>query len=255
MASARFLGYEVVTQQANDQQCRAHHRRCINGALGLKVPVEVIRTKCAQYMRHGKPTHLAARLQATDYSIVTQYQAQYRGLVQYNLMAFNVHRMWHVHRVMQLSLAKTLANKHRTSVNNIFHKYRATVATPHGPLRVLEVHHERGKGQTPLIARFGGIALRRHRQSTLNDQPKEVYGRRSEVVQRLLAQTCELCGAQGPCAVHHIRRLADLHKPGRKEKPLWIQRMVAYRRKTLVTCRTCHEALHRERPRRRHVPT
>jgi hypothetical protein len=31
--------------------------------------------------------------------------------------------------------------------------------------------------------------------------------------------------------------------------------MVAYRRKTLVTCRTCHEALHRERPGRRHVPT
>ncbi|HEY7495965.1 MAG TPA: hypothetical protein VIH59_33300 [Candidatus Tectomicrobia bacterium] len=54
--------------------------------------------------------------------------------------------------------------------------------------------------------------------------------------------------------MHHIRRLADLHKPGRKEKPLWIQRMIAYRRKTLVTCRACHEALHRERPGRRHVP-
>src|SRR5262245_24539874 len=221
-AAARFLGYEVVTQQADDQQCRAHHRRCINGALGLKVPVEVIRTKCAQYMRHGKPTHLAARLHATDYSIVTQYQAEYRGLVQYYLMACNVHRLWQVHRVMHLSLAKTLANKHRTSINTIFHKYRATVATPHGPLKILEVQHARGKGQPPLIARFGGITLRWHRQITLNDQPKEVYGRRSEVVQRLLAQTCELCGAQGPCEVHHIRRLADLHKPGRKEKPLWV---------------------------------
>jgi group II intron reverse transcriptase/maturase len=253
-ASARFLGYEVVTQQADDKHCRAHHRRCINGALGLKVPVEVIRTKCAQYMRRGKPTHLAARLHATDYSIVTQYQAEYRGLVQYYLMAFNVHRLWHVHRVMQLSLAKTLANKHRTSVNTIFHKHRAPVATPHGPLRVLEVQHKRGEGKTPLIARFGGIALRWHRHGTLNDQPKEVYGRRSEVVQRLLAQTCELCGTQEQCEVHHIRRLADLHKPGRKEKPLWVQRMVAYRRKTLVTCRACHEALHRERPGRRHVP-
>ena len=46
-----------------------------------------------------------------------------------------------------------------------------------------------------------------------------------------------------------------VHKPGGKEKPLWVQRMVAYRRKTLVTCRTCHEALHRERPGQRHVPT
>jgi hypothetical protein len=105
-------------------------------------------------MRHGKPTHLAARLHATDYSIVTQYQAEYRGLVQYNLMAFNVHRLWQVHRVMQLSLAQTLAHKHRTSVNKIFHTHRATVATPHGPLRVLEVQHKRGEGQTPLMPGF-----------------------------------------------------------------------------------------------------
>jgi hypothetical protein len=124
--SAHFLGYEVGTQQADDQHCRAQHRRCINVALGLKVPVEVIRTKCASYIWHGKPTHLAARLHATDYSIVTQDQAEYRGLVPYSLMAFNVHRWWQVHRVMQLSLAQTLANKHRTSVNKIFHKHRAT---------------------------------------------------------------------------------------------------------------------------------
>jgi hypothetical protein len=137
---------------------------------------------------------------------MTQYQAEYRGLVHYYLMAFNVHRLWHVHRVMQLSLAKTLANKHRTSVNNIFHKYRATVATPHGPLRVLEVQHQRGEGKPPLIARFGGIALRWHRHGILNEKPKEVCGHRSEVVQRLLAQRCELCGAQEHCEVQHIRQ-------------------------------------------------
>jgi hypothetical protein len=254
-ASARFLGYAVVTQQADDQQCRAQHRRCLNGALSLKIPVEVMRTTCAQYMRHGKPTQLAARLHATDYSIVTPYQAEYRGFVQYYLMAYNAHRLWWVHRIMQLSLVKTLANKHRTSMNHIFHKHRATVTTPHGSLKVLEVRHERGEGQTPLIARFGGVALRWHRHRTINDQPKAVFGRRSEVVQRLLAQTCELCGAQEQCEVHHIRRLADLHRPGRKDKPLWAQRMIVYRRKTLVTCRVCHEALHRERPGRRHVPT
>jgi hypothetical protein len=117
------------------------------------------------------------------------------------------------------------------------------------------VQHKRGEGQTPLIARVGGIALRWHRHGILNDQPKEVYGRRSEVVQRLLAQTGELCGTQEQCEVHHIRRLADLHTSGRKEKPLWVQRMVAYRRKTLVTCRACHAALHRERPGQHHVPT
>jgi hypothetical protein len=40
--AARFLGYEVVNQHADAKQLRALHRRCINGAAGLKVPVEVI---------------------------------------------------------------------------------------------------------------------------------------------------------------------------------------------------------------------
>jgi hypothetical protein len=31
--------------------------------------------------------------------------------------------------------------------------------------------------------------------------------------------------------------------------------VIRERGKTLVTCRTCHEALHRERPGQRHVPT
>ena len=36
-------------------------------------------------------------------------------------------------------------------------------------------------------------------------------------------------------------------------KPFWAS-YANVARKTLVTCRACHEALHRERPRRRHVP-
>ncbi len=88
--------------------------------LGLKVPVDVIKAKCARYMQHGKPTHLAARLNDTDYSIVRQYQAEYRGFVQYYLLAYNVHRLWRLHGTMELSLAHTLANKHKSSVSKVY---------------------------------------------------------------------------------------------------------------------------------------
>jgi hypothetical protein len=168
-------------------------------------------------------------------------------------MAYNAHRLWRVHRVMQRSLVFTLADKHRTSAQKIFRKYKATVTTAHGTLKVLEVKHERGKGKKPLCARFGGIELRWQKRTTLDDQPKAVYGNRSEVVQRLLAQECELCGSTDRCEVHHIRKLADLNRPGQREKPLWVRRMVSRRRKTLVTCRKCHEGIHRERPSRRKV--
>jgi group II intron reverse transcriptase/maturase len=247
--AARFLGYEIVTLDAD---CKHDHRgqRCINGAPGLKVPAAVISKKCSGYMRRGKPIHLAARRQETDFSIVTQYQAEYRGLVQYYLLAFNVHRLWQLHWVMSLSLVKTLANKFRTSVRQIRRKYQKTMVTPHGTQKVLEVVVERGEKKKPLVARFGGIELRWQKNAILDEQPREVFSARSEVVQRLLAKRCELCGAEGNCQVHHVRKLADLNQPGRSDKPLWVKRMAARRRKTLVVCQSCHAAIHRERPSR-----
>ncbi len=56
---------------------------------------------------------------------------------------------------------------------------------------------------------------------------------RSELLKRVLADHCELCGSKERVEVHHIRKLADLEKPGRKEKPVWMKQMAARRRKTL----------------------
>jgi group II intron reverse transcriptase/maturase len=250
--AARFLGYEIVSQDADDKHCRQVRRRCINGAPGLKVPVAVIREKCSKYMKHGKPIQRAERLNDSDFTIVAQYQAEYRGVVQYYLRAFNVHRLWKLHRVMKLSLARTLADKHRNSVRQVNRKYQIVVPTPHGALKALEVVQPRGADKKPLVARFGGIELRRQQEAVINDRPPQVYNSlRSELVQRLLAEQCELCGSELNCEVHHIRKLAELNRPGQKVKPLWVKRMAMRRRKTLVVCQKCHEEIHRERPSRR----
>jgi group II intron reverse transcriptase/maturase len=254
--AARFLGYEIVNQDADDKHCRRVNQRCINGAPGLKVPVDVIRAKCSKYMRRGKPIQRAERLSDSDFTIVAQYQAEYRGVVQYYLRAFNVHRLWKLHRVMKLSLARTLADKHRSSVRKMIRKYQTVVTSPHGTLKALEVIQLRGSDKKPLVARFGGIELRRQKHAVMNDRPPQIYNSlRSELIQRLLAEECELCGSELNCEVHHIRKLADLSQPGRKEKPQWVKRMAMRRRKTLVVCQKCHEEIHRERPSRRKSTT
>ncbi|HEY6408065.1 MAG TPA: hypothetical protein VIY29_11415, partial [Ktedonobacteraceae bacterium] len=76
---------------------------------------------------------------------------------------------------------------------------------------------------------------------------------RNELIKRLLADTCELCGSKEQVEVHHIRKLADLNAKGRKEKPRWIQIMAARRRKTLITCRRCHENIHYGEQRHRNL--
>jgi hypothetical protein len=62
-----------------------------------------------------------------------------------------------------------------------------------------------------------------------------------------LAEVCELCGSMEAFEVHHVRRLAALDRPGQQAKPLWIKRMAARHRKTLVTCVRCHHDIHRDR--------
>ncbi|MFF2809611.1 hypothetical protein ACFVT2_21015 [Streptomyces sp. NPDC058000] len=47
-----------------------------------------------------------------------------------------------------------------------------------------------------------------------------------------------------------FRHLKDLRTKGRVEVPAWVQRMAARRCKTLVACRSCHEAIHAGRPTR-----
>jgi len=62
--------------------------------------------------------------------------------------------------------------------------------------------------------------------------------RRSEILKRLLADTCEMCGSHDGIEVHHIRHLRDLTAKGRADRPAWVQQMAARHRKTLVVCFT-----------------
>jgi group II intron reverse transcriptase/maturase len=250
-SAARFLGYEIVTHHNDEKRDHLGHRT-LNGHIGLRLPNDVVEKKRAWYRRGGKAIPRPELLFNEDYTIVQQYQAEYRGLVQYYLLAQNVAWLWRLHWVMQTSLLKTLAAKHKASVKKMLRKYRATTPTPSGPMRCLEVVVER-EGKKPLVARFGGIPLRRQTAAALIDRdPPHVYFRRNELIKRLLAGACELCGATDNCEVHHVRKLADLKPKGRAEKPLWVRVMASRRRKTLVVCRCCHEAIHAGRlPRQR----
>jgi hypothetical protein len=76
---------------------------------------------------------------------------------------------------------------------------------------------------------------------TLVDQiPTYERSERNELVKRLLADKCEMCGSREQIPVHHIRKLADREKKG-QERPRWVKIMAARRRKTLVVCYLCHQ--------------
>lgn len=247
--AAHFLGYEIATQQADDKLDR-HKVRNVNGRIELRVPAAVVEENCAKYLKDEKPMHRAELPHESDFAIMEKYQWKYRGLTQYYVLAVNMNWFGKLHWIMKRSLLKTLANKHKTSVAQMLRKYQTDTETHYGKMRCLEVKIER-KDKKPLVARFGGIPLRRQEKAVIHDiNPNQVVIPRNEVVKRLLRDTCELCGNREHISVHHVRKLSDLKRKGRKEKPLWVQVMIAMRRKTLVVCGYCHWAIHTGNPTR-----
>ena len=59
-------------------------------------------------MRNGKPANRPYLLNDDDYTIISRYQAEFRGVVQYYVMAVNVFHPGRLQWVMEWSLAKTL---------------------------------------------------------------------------------------------------------------------------------------------------
>ena len=216
--------------------------RSVNRLIGLQVPQDVIEAKCERYKQGKEAIHRTELLERSDYDIVMTYQLEYRGIVNYYRFAYNVHRFRELKRVMEISLTKTLALKFKVSVPTVYEKYGTTLKVQDREYKGLQVNIPR-EDKPPLVATWGGIPLKRDMEATLEERPPRIYGNRTELVQRLLADFCELCGRNKDVEVHHVRAMRKLHEYPGRPKPEWVKRMIAMRRKTLLLCKRCHEAV------------
>ena len=245
---AAFLGYEIAVAGSDRRTRRPsasdrRNRRSVNGTVVLHVPAAVVKAKSAPYLSRGKPARRNPMVNETDYNIVARFGAEYRGIVQYYLLAGDVFRLHRLRWVMETSMLKTLASKHRSTVTKMAARHKAKIQTPHGPRTRFEARIERA-GRKPLVAWFGGIPLKRQKHAVLTDRQRTgpVYPNR-QLVTRLLKGRCELCGQTDGISVHHVRALADLTRPGQPQ-PGWAKVMAKIRRKSLVVCGDCHDLIH-----------
>ncbi|MGH7442850.1 MAG: reverse transcriptase domain-containing protein, partial [bacterium] len=239
--AARFLGYEIIARHDNSKLTGG--RRSLNGDIALRVPLDVITAKCAPYRRRGKPWHRPRLLNLDDYDIVRVYGAEYRGIINYYLLAQDVWRFNALRWNAETSLLKTLAAKHQSTVTKMAARHKAKIETPHGLRTCFEARIQR-EGRKDLVARFGGIPLLRNKGRAITDPaPVLVPTARKELIHRLLKRRCELCQEGATVAVHQVAKLARLGKPG-PGQPAWAALMAKMRRKTLIICRSCHEVIH-----------
>ena len=238
---ARFLGYDIIVQHSSTKI--SNGRRSANGKIALRVPPDVVRAQCARYRQHGKPWHRTRLQNLDDYDIVRVYGAEYRGVVNYYLLAQDAWRLrtlrWHA----ETPMLKTLAAKHKSAVTKMAARHQAKVITGDGPRICFEARRKR-TGKPDLVARFGGIILRQDRRAVITDPaPVPVRVPRKELLARLRQRECELCETGTTVAVHQVTGLKELGKPG-PGQPAWAALMTRMRRKTLIVCAPCHGWIH-----------
>ena len=238
---ARFLGYDVSVQHSSTKI--SNGRRSANGKISLTVPPDVIKAQCARYRQHGKPWHRPRLQNQDDYDIIRVYGAEYRGVVNYYLLARDVWRLRVLRWYAETSMLKTLAAKHQSTVSKMANRYKAKAITRDGPRICFEARRKR-RGKPDSVARFGGINLRQDRRAVIIDPvPPRVRVPRKELLARLHKRECELCETGTTVAVHQVAGLKELGETGNSQ-PVWAALMARMRRKTLIVCAQCHDWIH-----------
>jgi group II intron reverse transcriptase/maturase len=247
--SAKFLSYElsVVRNGPIKRTKDGTKKRTLNGQIMLNMPSDVIRSKLMEYETIriiNKPGHKEIwkakvrpkMLHLDPLEIFMTYNAEIRGLYNYYRLANNVSNLHAFLYHMKFSLVHTLAGKYREHKSTIFKRFRNTDNT-------FGVTYDTKKGKKFLPFYNQGFSKSK---TPTNDKSVDVtpntikYADYTSVVQRLLADSCEWCGATGvKMEIHHVKKLKDL-----KGKKHWEKVMIARKRKTMALCEGCHDDLH-----------
>lgn len=245
---ARFLGYDIYVRRSNvtKRNCNGVLRRNLNGTVCLELPSEVMRKKLLEYRAmeiktivYGKENWLAkaryALVDNDDLEILSQYNSEIRGFRNYYRIANNASHASSFGYIMQYSMFKTFAAKYRISMKDAVQKLR--LGKNFG-VRYLD---KNGKIKTRMFYADGFARKSMQKAAGVDMLPNTViYSGRTNLMDRLAARKCELCGRCGcDLEMHHVRKLKDL-----KGKNHWERLMITKNRKTIALCVDCHQKLH-----------
>ncbi len=249
---ARFLSYHI-NQTLNDGRAKrvvnhpktgTHKRRTFNHLVQLSVPLDVIKSWVSKVTSKKKIQHRTELMNASDYDIIMTYEIEVQGLINYNSRACNQNALIYLRYVWEESLLRTLASKHKIGKEKARHRY-CKLHSEDGK-RLIGVKVDRD-GKKPLTAIFGRKPIHRQEVVPIVDEVQALFTGRNELLNRLLAENCELCGKTNvPLNGHHVKNLKNLKEKwkGKSEKPTWVRKMIEKRRKTLFVCEECHRKIH-----------
>ena len=219
--AAKFLGYEIYVMTSNATKRKANGAMCrvFNKRLQLMIGRDTIKQKLLDEglveikIHNGKeqwkPKSKSVLVANDDLEILDHYNNLIRGFVNYYSLANNSCTLHSFTHILEYSMYKTFAHKYRSKVPEILRRYM-----------------KNGIFTVKYTVKSGRV-----KERTFN------------LIDRLKANKCELCGAENTeLEMHHINKLKNI--TGKSE---WEKLMMARRRKTIAVCKKCHYTIHYEK--------
>lgn len=244
---AKFLSYEIRTRRSNltkrdkkGRLVRNYTERIVLEVSNDTIKKSLLNSGAMKLVHHNgkeiwKPKAIYRMKDCDDLEILDYYNSKIRGFYNYYCIANNSSIINNYYYIMQYSMYKTFGTKYRTSIHKVIEKYRNN--------KDFAIKYLNSKGQEKMRTLYKqgfkrqSKAFMKNEDNLLNEVK---YFSSTNLIDRLKAEKCEICGATDvPIEIHHIHKLKDL-----KGKSYWEILMIARQRKTLALCRNCHKKLH-----------
>lgn len=248
----RFLGYDITTWQKPYIRKGSDRRITMTyGHIVFYLPKEVwvnklVKLNAIKKSSINEETWLSKSrpelINYDDLEIISIYNAEILGLYNYYKLASNVSVLSNFWWIMHNSMLKTYASKYKSSRSKVNKKF--LIDGKFG------IKYDTKQGQK--VRYFVERSFAKQVKTVVNTHMEidtlpntNLYKGRTSLIDRLLAEKCEWCGAENvPLEIHHVRKLKDL-----KGKDAFERTMIERRRKTIALCangygNSCHGKLH-----------
>jgi hypothetical protein len=244
----RYLGYDlsVSRSKATKRDKNSVLKRPWFGKVFLYVPHEKWEKKLHVYgamktkwdkirgCNVWRAMHRNKLINKADIEIVSQFNAEIRGIYNFYRLAENVGVLHKFHYMMRYSLLKNYAGKYRTTVSKIKKRYMYD--------GIFRVPYDTKSGRKVCEFYHGGFRIQETGFDNVQDTLPQYlrYDGRNTLANRLKAGICELCNVKtDDIRMHHVRSLKKLTGKNPSEKL-----MLKKRRKSLALCPECFASTH-----------
>lgn len=239
-----FLGFSLTVPSPKEAKVSNYtsgqfglKRRASHGAnIKVNVPLDEVFKRLSERGfcdANGYPTHHKALIALEKDQIVAQYSSVMRGIANYYAACSNFSKLNRVDYILRYSLAKTLANKERSSMVKQFRK------------RGKNLRVEKTVGEKKMAVTFVNFRPLKREKFTVNkpDLDRIFTFHNFRTKSRLGITECAVkdCSSGEPVEMHHVKHI---RKMGKKMSG-FTKLMAQINRKQVPLCHSCHQKVHK----------